>query len=304
MLVVRPLRLLQVSDPAWKLLLIIDGVDECYSAKSQTNLICTMAKLLSGKDLPIIVLFSSRCENQIQMAFNPRDTTGILFQLPLDDNYHAEDDILRFLNDSFDNLKHVHPFRKSLGAEWPLPDHVQEIVVKSSGQFIYASVAVNFISDPAASPSARLDIIRGLRPTGRLTPFAELDALYRQIFSQVDDIAQTLECLAYRILARNKNLQHIMYFFEYEAVDVQSILAPLASVLFCDVDGNEITLLHASVADFLCDKARSGAYCINALATPLCIHWFKTAKAGRFKDLRYGQQFCMPFKMISDIAYS
>ena len=117
LLVVRPLRLLQMSDPTWTLLLIVDGVDECDGKDTQMSLIRTLAKLLRAKDLPLIVLFGSRRENQLLMAFDSREVAGILNQLPLDDNYHSDKDIRRFLDDSFDEIKQTHPFRKRLAAD-------------------------------------------------------------------------------------------------------------------------------------------------------------------------------------------
>ncbi|KJA20951.1 hypothetical protein HYPSUDRAFT_42550 [Hypholoma sublateritium FD-334 SS-4] len=290
MLIVRPLRLLQASYPALKLLLIIDGVDECDGESTQMNLIRTLAKLLRTKNLPFIVLFGSRRENQLLMAFNSRDMAGNLTQLPLDDNYQPEKDILRFLNDSFDEIKQTHPFGKRLGTDWPLPEHVQEIVVKSSGQFIYASVVINFLSAPLAHPASQLEIIRGLRPSGRLTPFAQLDALYSYVFSQVDGISTTLEFLAYLIFGDTGNIGITLHFFEFGDADAQSISAPLTSVFLCDLDTNGITFRHASLPDFLCDQGRSGEYCINRFATPLCIRWFQAAEAGRFRDLSYEEQ--------------
>ena len=288
LLVIRPLLLLRSSDPTWMLVFIVDGVDECKDEDMQMNLIRTFAKFLRSKNLPLIILFSSRRENQILMAFNSRDMHGILTRLPLDDNYQPEKDILRFLNDSFEEIKQTHPYGEGLGAEWPSPNHVQEIVSKSSGQFIYASVVINFVSDPSANPSVRLDIIHGLHPAGRLTPFAQLDTLYHFIFSQVDDIQATLEFLAYMIFAKYSTLEETMYVLEYSSADVQSVMAHLAPVLLINPEENEITFCHASLPDFLRDKARSRQFCINALAAPLCVRWFKAAESGRFKNLPCG----------------
>ena len=288
LLVVRPLLLLRISDPAWTLFLIVDGVDECDGKDTQMSLIRTMAKLLRSKNVPVIVLFGSRRESQLLMAFDSREMTGILKQLPLDNNYRADEDIRRFLNDSFEEIKQTHPLRKRLAADWPSPGHIQEIVEKSSGQFIYASVVIKFLLSPSANPSIRLDIIRGLRPTGRLTPFAQLDALYRHILSQVDDLQATLNFLAYGIFGETDNIWVTSHFFELEEQEVESMFLPLASVVLCDWEEGNITFHHASLPDFLRDEARSGAYCINTLATPLSIRWFKTAELGRFRDLSYG----------------
>ena len=287
-LIVRPLRLLQLSAPEWTLLLIVDGVDECNGKETQMSIIRTMGKLLPVKNLPLIVLFGSRRENQLLMAFNFLDMTGILSQIPLDNNYQAEEDIRRFLEDILNEIKQTHPFRKSLAVDWPSPDHVQEIVDKSSGQFIYASVVIKFLFSPSSNPSIGLDIIRGLRPKGRLTPFAQLDALYQYIFGEVIDLPDTLEFLAYLIFGNTQSLTVTSYFFELEYADVERMFSPLTSVILCNAETHKITFHHASLADFLCDKARSGRYCINTFAAPLSIRWFNAVAQGRFRDFPYG----------------
>lgn len=282
-LIIEPLRRLRSSGSNWQLLLIIDGLDECSGDHTQMNLVRTIARLLRTRESPFIVLFGSRRENHILMAFNSRELNGMLTQLPLDDNYQPDEDIRLFLNDSFDDIKCTHPFSSRLPEDWPSIENVQEIIVKSSGQFIYASVVIKFISIPTSNPSTQLDIVRGLRPTGRATPFAQLDALYRHIFSQVTDLPTVLNLLAYRIFGR-ASLTGTAYIFEMSEDDVQSLLAPLVSVLFCNEDGNDITFRHASLPDFLRDKARSQECCISSFPTPLCIFWLQKSACGLFKD--------------------
>lgn len=194
------------------------------------------------------------------------------------------------MNDSFNEIKQTHPAGESLGTEWPLPEHVEEIARKSSGQFIYASVVIHFLSAPSASPSVRLDIIRGLRPSGRLTPFAQLDALYRHIFSQVEDISATLQFLAYLIFTFQTDIRNVLHFFALGDADVHNIAAPLASVLRYDLVWGKIIFYHASLPDFLRDKGRSGEYCINSFATVLSLRWFKCLESGRFSDLSWGKE--------------
>ena len=132
-LILAPIRHLKISET---LLLIIDGLDECTEANIQRNLIRTFSKLLQHRDLPLIVLFGSRRESQIQMAFNARDMQSILKQMPLDNNYQAAEDIHRFLVDRFADVKLTHPLHENLKSEWPAAGHLQEIVSKSSGQFV------------------------------------------------------------------------------------------------------------------------------------------------------------------------
>lgn len=298
-LVVAPLRRLQMSDSSWTLLLVIDGVDECAGESTQMMLVQTFAQLLSAKDLPVIVLFGSRRENQLQMAFSSRYMSGILKELQLDNNYQSQADIQRFLDDSFEQIKRTHPFGRRLAPSWPPSAHVQEIVRKSSGQFIFAAVVIKFVSSPKANPAAQLEIVRGLRPAGRATPFVELDALYMHILSQVEDIQPVLELLAYTIFCGAK-FSEMLYFFQLPVDDAEVLLAPLTSVIILDLETDMLRFLHASLPDFLKNRDRSGAYCISELGTHLAIMWFENAAAGRFQDFPGGKgHFLLSGNMIS-----
>lgn len=295
-LIVEPLRCLPNSNSS-KLLLIVDGVDECSGADNQRNLIRVISTLLRTKSLPLIVLFGSRRETQLQMAFNTRDTDAILLRLPLDDNYQPSEDIRRFLNDSFAEIKFTHPFNDRLSQDWPTPGHVQQIVDKSSGQFIYASVVVMFVSSASSNPAAQLEIVRGLRSIGRSTPFAQLDALYRHIFSQVQELQAALNLLAYAIYRNSDShsLSFAVKFLQMTEDEASSMLAPLTSVLVCNLPKDEITFLHASLPDFLLDQARSQEYCICTFPTHLSILWFKDAAAGHFQHLKHRQCYSLLF---------
>ncbi len=118
-LIVTPIRYLQILNTGVKLLLILDGVDECMTTSAQEDLVRTCAELLQCKNLPLLVLFGSRREAQIQMAFNTREMDGILKQLPLDDNYKAAEDIELFLGERFDDINRTHPVRRYLAPDWP-----------------------------------------------------------------------------------------------------------------------------------------------------------------------------------------
>lgn len=294
LLVVQPIRRLQALSPVSTLLVIIDGVDECSGDEIQMNLIKSIAELLRSKDLPLVVLFASRCENQIQMAFDSEYMDGELERFPLDHDYRSSDDIRRFLDDKFKDIKRSHPFRKSISSSWPQEEYVREIVGNSSGQFVYASVVAKFLSMPSYHPSKQLDIIRGLHPIGRITPFAQLDALYQHIFSRVEDLQLILDLLAYRILSNTISLPVIAHFLSLSWEDIQSALAPLVSLVSIVSSGSmfpKITLdfHHASFPDFLRDENRSKEFCINTRGTNLAIKWFEKAASGAFSYGPYGE---------------
>ncbi|KAF8198466.1 hypothetical protein BJ912DRAFT_951483 [Pholiota molesta] len=255
---IRELNLLSSTSP---FLFIIDGIDECDKRLVQINILNTISKAIHAQGIPAIFLVASRNESQITMTFNSKGLLDIVTRIALDDDYLSDDDISLFLNEKFAELKETHPLQHLIPETWPSPDLVQALVEKSSGQFIYASVVIKFVSAPNSHPVQRLEMVRGIRPTRLDTPFAQLDALYQHIFSSVDDIEGTLPVLAYSILMRHTDIPMITKFLGLSEGTVETALVDLTSVIACK-DGHVI-YLHASLPDFLLDATRSQQYHVN-----------------------------------------
>jgi len=97
------------------------------------------ATALHRHHLPLIFLFSSRPEQQISLAFN----SGLLWELStcvaLDESYIPDDVIRLFLTDKFEEIKSTHRLRAYIPRQWPSIEILEELIERSSGQFIYAS---------------------------------------------------------------------------------------------------------------------------------------------------------------------
>ncbi len=261
-LIFEPLRQIHKESPLQKaIVFLVDGIDECGGDENQVNVIHTIAQFVAEKSVPLIVIFASRTESQLKMAFDEPTVDGILRRLPLDTDYRAADDIWRFLNDSFAKIKTTHPFRSSIPPKWPTPSLLQEIVNNSSNQFIYASVVIKFVSLSRLHPVQQLEIVNKLRPTGELMPFAQLDSLYQHIFSRVHNITRVTEILAAAILGVSPDKEIINHTIGIASDDIDIALADLASVV--SYDTGDITFLHASLPDFLLDQSRSQQYYID-----------------------------------------
>ena len=248
-------------------------------------MIRTFAKLVSREDSPIVVLFASRVETQIVPCFRASEVSNTLLQVPLDEKYLPDKDIRYFLDTRFADIKNTHFLAHLLDCEWPSEESVQDIAQKSSGQFIYAAVVMNFVSSPRAHPGHQLDIVRGLRPSGRATPFAHLDALYRHIFSNMQDLFATTKILAYVVMGHVSLISQTARFFNIPVANVHVELSDLASVISCERDN--IRFLHASLPDFLLDEARSQNYHINCAywSTQLSIQWFVNEADGHYRGV-------------------
>ncbi|TFK32206.1 hypothetical protein BDQ12DRAFT_574684, partial [Crucibulum laeve] len=160
-------------------LIIIDGLDECRDALVQGAIIKLFASFFTQYEtLPLTLLIASRPERQIRDVFNIEDVNRISLRLVLDDTYNPDSDIKEYLQSKFSEIKQIHPLKQHIDPKWPSENIISQLVRKSSGQFIYASTAIKFISSLKYRPSERLDIILGNKQAGDETPFAHLDSLY------------------------------------------------------------------------------------------------------------------------------
>ena len=164
-------------------LIILDGLDECGDHRSVLQVILAA---VNRHNLPFSFLIASRPEQKIREAFDESTMVIITMRLVLDNKYLPDDDIRTFLMSRFWDIKQRHPSHTTLPS-WPSELEIERLVQKSSGQFIYASTVIKFIDSHCHWPPDRLDIIFGILPRGKATPFAEMDALYSLILTAASD---------------------------------------------------------------------------------------------------------------------
>ena len=270
-LIVEPLRpLIEAGffdQPTSRRLVIIDGLDECSDPKVQRNIVEVLANAHQQYQLPLIFLFASRPEQHISLAFSTGLLPSVTTRIALDESYLPNKDIQLFLTDKFQEIASTHRLRAYLPPHWPPPDVLKQLVNKSSGQFIYASTVINYVSSIRHKPQDRLDIVLGIRPPHRDLPFAELDALYIRILTGVEDIDSVLDILSIVIFSNPGGQMHwglpqIEEFLSLEPGDVELHLGDLSSLVNFGPD-QAIHILHASLTDFFVDPARSKEFWIN-----------------------------------------
>ena len=158
----------------------------------------------------------------------------------------------------------VHSSRPSM-LTWPSNEHIRTLVLKSSGQFIYAATSVKYISSRRHRPTRRLDVVIGVVPPGPSDlPFAELDALYKFIIYSTDDVQLTARLLIMIVMGPSSStlLDLILSFEPGSSVLHLSDLGSLVSAE--DIGGSPyFDVLHASLYDFLTDPARSGSLYVD-----------------------------------------
>ncbi|KAF9034010.1 hypothetical protein BJ165DRAFT_1396223, partial [Panaeolus papilionaceus] len=165
LLILEPLRKMRSQHPGidpttHANLIIVDGLDECGADQEsgreemQTRVLDLLHRLALSQDvLPFAILIHSRPEKHIKNWFSLQSHEKMTNRLTLDASYKPDDDIRLFVTQSFLKILDVHPSRDLLPTGWPFEitnsagypmEAIETMVRRSSGQFIYAAVAMKF----------------------------------------------------------------------------------------------------------------------------------------------------------------
>ncbi|KAF8347620.1 hypothetical protein F5887DRAFT_1281239 [Amanita rubescens] len=262
-LIIQPLQELLRDKPDFcsqKSFVIIDGVDECAPDRDQMLFLRLIGDALSKMHIPLRFLICSRPEPHIQAAFESEVMTGITHTVSLNDQFEPDDDIRKYLKDEFARICEEHKLFK-LSPEWPPGRAIDQLVSKSSGQFLYASTVVKFVDDIYDDPRRRLDIVLKTRSINSESPFAELDQLYVQILSQQPNIRLLRDLFTLIIALRNPKMKFICRRLRIKEEQLGCRLLRLRSLVH--ISDYDITTYHLSLHDFFLDKKRAGKYFIH-----------------------------------------
>ncbi|KAF9552922.1 hypothetical protein CPC08DRAFT_822590 [Agrocybe pediades] len=242
-------------------LIVIDGLDECSETMDQKNLLLALREATKSTTL-IRFLICSRPEKHISSAFRLPQMSNIFFKIFIGDDYCASIDIRPYLEDKFKEIREGHLYKHTLPATWPAPKIIDDLVYKSSGQFIYASTVIRYIQSLDHKPHERLEVIFNLRPAFEDLPFAQLDALYQHIISKAKNLSKVLDILAFPLLLESFGADDIEIILRLQKGDVEVMLTELRSIVGVRImfasECMRVWFLHKSVKDFLSDRQRAG----------------------------------------------
>jgi len=274
-LLVQPMRQLWSDYPSFIVcprVILIDALDECGTPDILFQLISTLSSALLSNPLPYFCVFSSRPEAHIVKAFSSDPTQHLISrQIDIGMDFDAMADIRIFFRFRMGEIRHRHPFRELIPANWPSESDLNTLIRKSAGHFIYAATAMKYIDSPIHNPHDRLKDLLGFSSTKPgASPYAELDILYHNLLSSIDNSAALREILGIHLLLSSSQSwipETLKYgdsdFFKrhFDSLDADTVLAPLAAVL--RYQNRTITFYHQSFVDFLFDKAGSLGFSID-----------------------------------------
>jgi hypothetical protein len=253
--------------------IVLDGLDECADSKVQQQILRLWIAAIRNHQLPIRLLIISRPEPHIREVLETDETSAICRHLELSANKSAYDDIRTYFRDEFSRIRSEYMSRGiDLGTVWPAPHAVEQLVTKSSGIFIYATTVIRFIENEYSHPVDRLASVLSLDPKST----APLDDLYTQILSTMPhDEPQQLRIL-HAIWKGTLDVEE--FLTDPEEIDIVLGLRPATCRLalralhsLFNVPAirprfgyvKRVTMLHASLGDYLGDARRSRHWCVS-----------------------------------------
>ena len=252
--------------------LLVDGLDECGEKEQQEELVNVLFELAEKFPLKLTILIASRPERHLRAIFEEEPMQSACSFIALNDDFEPDIDIRKFLVDKFNEILRKHPLGaqlRKLIVKWPTPEAIEILISRASGQFIYASTVIKFVSSFRANPAQRLEVVLGERDPGSLKPFEQLDALYAAILrsAPADDIAEILDTLALLAII-SLNWGQILHFpLRPELVEtlmgfpsgyIKTLLVDLESVVTLPDDSDSaIQFYHHSFSEYLFDARRA-----------------------------------------------
>ncbi|KAF4609666.1 hypothetical protein D9613_012025 [Agrocybe pediades] len=266
------------SEPQTSILIVIDGLDECMDHASQKAILSNLADSVRDSNPYIRIFVASRPEYDITQSFGGKHLKDVhtRLSLDLDRESDVQSDIKLYFSDQFEQIKDDcnsdSVFWPKLDPSWPGERVIQDLARKSSGQFIYAATVIRYvISARPKRPDRSLDMVLEIRPHDGDHPFAELDALYEKILESCKNIERVLEVLSLKMM---RNIHYGVSVYEnilsYEEGEVGRLFCDLGALVAVGIPNQSnnpqdtcLTVLHASLSDYLQDEARSKQFHID-----------------------------------------
>ncbi|KAF5325162.1 hypothetical protein D9619_009936 [Psilocybe cf. subviscida] len=262
-------------------LILVDGLDECENSAVQCDLILCLGHAVRSMRLPFRIIIASRPESHIistfkmNKLFNPPHGV-VVRDLDLGEDPEADQSIRTFLSKEFAEIRRTHPLRNYLPDPWPTPEDIDHLVRKSSKTFIYPTTVIRYIKLPNNRPEECLRRILGMAEIPSFEkPYEILDNLYHHIFQSIPEVNKKAVFEVFHILIGGSDVDPppkmgwcttptiIERLLSYEPGHVEHILGDLLCVVGMSGHRFPIRILHASLADFFMDAARSRHLYIN-----------------------------------------
>lgn len=257
-LLLQPICTTSQNQPAIKMVLVIDALDECDGQDDIRVILELLPQLRKPTSMHLRIFLTSRPELPIYLSFKELGSKGyqesVLHQIP--ENLITRD-ITLFLNDRLSYIRH----KRSLPEGWPGNDRIQVLVEMTKPLFISAATLCRFVGDEKWNPETRLTAILN----DQINYVSKMGNIYlpvlRQLLTGQDEwesgqLAQEFKNIVGVIilLATPLSINALARLLNTVAGDVSSLLDSFRSVLNIPEDRDiPVRIFHLSFRDFVLD---------------------------------------------------
>jgi hypothetical protein len=261
-----------------RVLIIVDGLDECDKLPTQRELLRLISDFcLAYPSSPIVWMIASRPEHHITSFFSQASVETVYEkeEIIVDSN-EARQDVERFLRAELTKIQ--KEFLSHSQARWPSEEDIWKLANASGGLFAYAHTAAKYIGDPnIGDPTAQLkDVLEVIDAHPLLGisreehPMALLDMLYSRILSKVpnkvkENARKLLLALTFSwerfCDERGRNFIVLCNWLGMSCDEAYAAIRHLSSVVYLSSDGKahskRLRHFHKSFLDYISDFSRS-----------------------------------------------
>lgn len=272
-LILEPLKQMESGPEAATIVILVDALDECDDEHAMRDIIDLFARASTVSSVKLKIVVTSRPETPIRLGFEDmseilhRDI--LLHELPRE---VVDADICLYLYSEFNEIKR----RKQIRRNWPSVDTINDLVLQSSGLFIFAATICRYVLEDRSRGAIRsLESFssgsgNGINRTrdGEQQKTVYLDKMYTEILESTGQDGD----FATHSMAVTDAIGPIVTLFEplpgdiltsllgFDEDDLAWRLEGLYSVLEIPAQPEHpIRLFHPSFRDYLIDKNRCGS---------------------------------------------
>jgi hypothetical protein len=260
-----------------RVLIVIDGLDECDKSDIQEELLRLISDLcLTHPSSPIVWMIASRPEHHITSFFAQPCVEAAYEKEEIHvDSDEARKDVERLIRTELKKIQDKFDLRP----QWLSEKDIWKLAHASGGLFVYAQTVLNYIGNrDIGDPTGQLKDVLDVIDTHSLTdvprekhPMAHLDALYARILSKLPARAKkTVQKLllalrdSFMWASRRGDFVSLCNWLGITRDEAYAALRPLSSVLYFPSRDKaymeELRCFHKSFLDYISDFSRSGFF--------------------------------------------
>ncbi|KAJ3575370.1 hypothetical protein NP233_g1144 [Leucocoprinus birnbaumii] len=265
------------KDLGRKVLIIIDGLDECEGIDAQCEIISLIGRELARHPKsPLFWVVASRQETHIKGAF--ADLHRAVYReldIPMDSDQACRD-VEIFLNDRFQQIRRKYARNFSSDETWPSERNFLLITDRARGMFIFAKLVADFVGDHHyADPISQLERVLGVIERSRPSDtnlFQTLDTLYTEILSAVPpEMLPIVLPLIWSLPDSRGWIRSLLIdccFWGIKQTEAYAAFDKLHSILLIpepvSAEDENLSPYHKSLIDYFANPLRSGRFTISS----------------------------------------